>query len=268
MLYIFVDIKFEISHLVDTIRKNFEAGKSLAFVSTVQFVSALQALRVELAKDYSIIVPQAKPLSPGEILGCTAPKLTSPVDAFIYVGDGRFHLEAMMIANPNVHAFKYDPYAKELTREYYDYDKMLTIRKNFIDKAAKGETFGFILGSLGRQGNPKILEVLKIRLKELGKNYIELVMSEIFPQKLKLFGDSVDCWVQIACPRLSIDWGLAFDAPLLTPYELMAALKETEWTTEYPMDYYANDSRGPWTNNHEANRPGRTQKRAHVKIEV
>lgn len=27
-------------------------------------------------------------------------------------------------------------------------------------------------------------------------------------------------WVQVACPRLSIDWGLAFDKPLLTPYEV------------------------------------------------
>lgn len=27
-------------------------------------------------------------------------------------------------------------------------------------------------------------------------------------------------WVQIACPRLSIDWGEAFGKPLLTPYEV------------------------------------------------
>lgn len=27
-------------------------------------------------------------------------------------------------------------------------------------------------------------------------------------------------WVQVACPRLSIDWGEAFDKPLLTPYEV------------------------------------------------
>lgn len=27
-------------------------------------------------------------------------------------------------------------------------------------------------------------------------------------------------WVQIACPRLSIDWGAAFSKPLLSPYEV------------------------------------------------
>lgn len=27
-------------------------------------------------------------------------------------------------------------------------------------------------------------------------------------------------WVQIACPRLSVDWGTAFSKPLLSPYEV------------------------------------------------
>jgi 2-(3-amino-3-carboxypropyl)histidine synthase len=54
---------------------------------------------------YKIKLPQCKPLSPGEILGCTAPKLTE-TDALIYVGDGRFHLESIMIANETVEAYK------------------------------------------------------------------------------------------------------------------------------------------------------------------
>lgn len=31
-------------------------------------------------------------------------------------------------------------------------------------------------------------------------------------------------WIQIACPRLSIDWGTAFSKPLLSPYEVNAQL--------------------------------------------
>lgn len=31
-------------------------------------------------------------------------------------------------------------------------------------------------------------------------------------------------WVQIACPRLSIDWGTAFEKPLLSPYEVSDAI--------------------------------------------
>jgi 2-(3-amino-3-carboxypropyl)histidine synthase len=57
----------------------------------------------------------------------------------------------------------------------------------------------------------------------------------------------VDAWVQIACPRLSIDWGYAFDKPLLSPYEAEVALDATDWREVYPMDYYTKGS-GSWTN--------------------
>ena len=65
--------------------------------------------------------------------------------------------------------------------------------------------------------------------------------------------------LQVACPRLSIDWGEAFTKPLLTPYELNVALAETCYCRDgfYPMDYYANEASGPWANNHELNRPQR-----------
>jgi 2-(3-amino-3-carboxypropyl)histidine synthase len=78
-----------------------------------------------------------------------------------------------------------------------------------------------------------------------------VLLSEIFPGKLELFTE-IDCWIQISCPRLSIDWGYAFHKPLLTPYEAAVVFEETPmWTDEYPMDFYAKDSLGPWTPNHQ-----------------
>ena len=35
---------------------------------------------------------------------------------------------------------------------------------------------------------------------------------------------NVDAWIQIACPRLSIDWGEGFQKPTLTPYEVSLCL--------------------------------------------
>ena len=70
------------------------------------------------------------------------------------------------------------------------------------------------------QGSPKVMDHLISRLEEKGKTVMTLLLSEIFPQKLALMSEDVGAWVQIACPRLSIDWGLAFDKPLLTPYEV------------------------------------------------
>ncbi|XP_067932448.1 2-(3-amino-3-carboxypropyl)histidine synthase subunit 1-like [Watersipora subatra] len=269
MLYIFVDIKIDVKHLVDTAVYNFEQGTKIVMVSTIQFVAALQAAARALKElNYTVKVPQAKPLSPGEILGCTSPVIDSSTDAIIYVGDGRFHLESIMIHNPEVQAFKYDPYGKSFTREYYDTQLMHKNRQAAIAKASTAQTFGLILGTLGRQGSTTIFENLKQSLSECGRQYVMVLLSEIFPDKLKQFSN-VDAWVQVACPRLSIDWGTAFSKPLLTPYEASVALQKCQWRQRYPMDFYAYDSAGNWTVNHENNRPARTRPtRKHVSIRV
>jgi diphthamide synthase subunit DPH2 len=36
---------------------------------------------------------------------------------------------------------------------------MHNIRQNEINKAANGQVWGLVLGSLGRQGSPKVLQV-------------------------------------------------------------------------------------------------------------
>ena len=68
-----------------------------------------------------------------------------------------------------------------------------------------------------------------------------------FHSQIALYKD-VECWVQLACPRLSIDWGLSFPKPFLTVYEAYVALGQVEWKDQYPMDWYANDG-GVWGNN-------------------
>uniref|UniRef100_G1N1B5 2-(3-amino-3-carboxypropyl)histidine synthase subunit 1 n=1 Tax=Meleagris gallopavo TaxID=9103 RepID=G1N1B5_MELGA len=251
MLYVFVDIKIDTSHFLDTIRFNFAAGSSLALVSTIQFVAAVQAASQELQSQYKVCVPQCKPLSPGEILGCTSPRLARDTDAIVYLGDGRFHLESIMISNPGIPAYRYDPYSKVFSQEHYAHDRMREARQAAIRSAARAQCWGLLLGTLGRQGSPAILQHLESRLRALGRPFVRVLLSEIFPSKLQLF-DSVDAWVQIACPRLSIDWGEAFNKPLLTPYEAAVALGDIEWQQPYPMDFYASQSLGPWTANRSA----------------
>ena len=54
-------------------------------------------------------------------------------------------------------------------------------------------------------------------------------------------------WIQIACPRLSIDWGYAFKKPILNSYEAEVAFGKIEWQSVYPMDYYSKDGK-QWSN--------------------
>lgn len=44
MLYVFVDIQMDNAHFLDTVKFNFPPGQSLALVSTIQFVAALQVI--------------------------------------------------------------------------------------------------------------------------------------------------------------------------------------------------------------------------------
>ncbi|XP_063976437.1 2-(3-amino-3-carboxypropyl)histidine synthase subunit 1 [Diachasmimorpha longicaudata] len=254
VLYIFVDIKIDTAHCIDCLQATLPVITKIALVSTIQFAGTLQAIAKEMRNaGYETTVPQSKPLSPGEILGCTAPQIRC-ADALIYIGDGRFHLEAAMIANPRLRAFRYDPYDKKLTEEFYDHEQMRIVRHNAIERAKHSQTIGLVLGTLGRQGNPAVLKGLERRINALGKRNVNILLSEIFPDKIAMF-DHVDSFIQIACPRLSIDWGTAFQKPFLTPYEGAVSLNLSKYEQDkpYPMDFYASASLGPWTPNHKPN---------------
>ena len=94
-------------------------------------------------------------------------------------------------------------------------------------------------------------------MSQTSKTCVSVLLSEVLPHKLELFGDKVDAWIQIACPRLSIDWGVTYKKPLLSPYEANVLLSERkllvgeEECIHYPMDFYADSSLGPWTPNHK-----------------
>jgi len=91
----------------DVISPTSKLPTRLSLVSTIQFVAALQRLKEDLSTDstktdaagqaittaesskfwtgkYEATIPRSKPLSPGEILGCTAPRLAD-VDALMCV---------------------------------------------------------------------------------------------------------------------------------------------------------------------------------------
>ncbi|KAK4635289.1 2-(3-amino-3-carboxypropyl)histidine synthase subunit 1 [Fulvia fulva] len=254
-LYVFVDIQIDVEHLLATIERNFKPGSTIAMVGTIQFNATLHGTSTQLrAAGYNMIVPQIMPLSKGEILGCTSPHLSKEqnVDLILYLGDGRFHLESAMIHNPSIPAYRYDPYSRRLTHETYDHEQLLSDRTTALTQARQAKKWGLILGSLGRQGNPHTMTLIENHLRERGIPWVNLLLSEIFPGKLAMMPD-VDCWVQVACPRLSIDWGYAFPRPLLTPHEALIVLGGRKGWDEkvdenggkaervYPMDFYGRE---------------------------
>jgi 2-(3-amino-3-carboxypropyl)histidine synthase len=88
--YVFVDISFDTQHLVETVRHNFSSQQRLAIVGTIQYASSFHRARQTLLETHPhIFIPQANPLTGGELLGCTAPTLPTDTAAIIYVADGR-----------------------------------------------------------------------------------------------------------------------------------------------------------------------------------
>ena len=270
-LYVFVEITIDVPHLVDCLDLTLQGHSGekplIYLLGTIQFRHALQqAQELLIQKGYETNIPQAKPLSPGEVLGCTSPKLADDgngeTNAMVcFVADGRFHLESTLISNPHIPLFlRYCPYSKVLTEESYDHDKMKSMRLGAIQKAASAKVFGILLGTLGRQGNPAICRKLQETLKLHNRKSFLMLVSEITPAKLALFGDKVDAWVQVACPRLSVDWGHHLARkPVLNPYELHVCLEETKWKEVYPMDYYS-QAGGPWSNYHEETKDRKYEK--------
>jgi len=82
----------------------------------IQFNASLLLTKAMLEKQRGftkIRLPQCKPRSKGEVLGCTSPDLageTSPGDVVIFLGDGRFHIESTMIRNSHLTFYQYNPY--------------------------------------------------------------------------------------------------------------------------------------------------------------
>ncbi|GFS43585.1 diphthamide synthesis DPH2 family protein [Actinidia rufa] len=231
----------------------------------INFAAAIRAAKPKLeSAGFRVLVPQSKPLSAGEVLGTAE---TIP------------RIDLIMTK------LWYDPYIGSLFLEEYDHKGMKKSRRNAIVKVREAKNWGIVLGTLGRQGNPRILDRLEKKMREKGMDWTVVLMSELSPTRIALFGESVDAWVQIACPRLSIDWGDAFVKPLLTPFEVEIALgdlpgwwerepvedsnfgckdgldcsgsesccackngdvkEKGETTVDYPMDYYAQDG-GEW----------------------
>ncbi|XP_036355250.1 LOW QUALITY PROTEIN: 2-(3-amino-3-carboxypropyl)histidine synthase subunit 1-like [Octopus sinensis] len=195
LLYVFVDIAFDIAHLVDTLQANFSPRERIALKTCLPL--------------YNIVLPREKPLSSCEVLGCTAPRLEdldlimSVLHSFPYVGDGRFHSEALMIANPRLPLYKlgglipcsYSPYTRTLTREYYDYAQMMSVRGKDIELASSAHTFGLVLGTLGRQGSLKVLQCLAQTFEKARRSFVLVLISELSPTRMAHFGDAIDAYV-------------------------------------------------------------------------
>ena len=120
-------------------------------------------------------------------------------------------------------------------------------RREYILQARKANVVGIAFSTLGRQASKTTLGNIEKLITSCGKTPFVALLDDLSPQALATY-KGIDVWVQMACPRLSLDWSEeGYTTPLLTTHEAVIAFSNNgeDPIPDYfiPMDNWAsNDS--------------------------
>ena len=164
----------------------------------------------------------------GHIVGCQYSGLKAienKVDAFVILGNNFHSMGAAMSVDKPV--FLIDVYNDAITNMEGVRDKILRQRIISIEKLKDAKNIGVIIESKIGQ-NFGVSDLIIKKLKAQGKNVILITMNELSPDKLMNFY-YVDCFVELACPRIAIDDFAKYSKPIVTFKEALVALGEKTW---------------------------------------
>lgn len=204
----------------------------IGLATTVQHVQTLDAVRALLVRaGKTIEVGDARKLPyAGQVVGCdfsNAKSIAKDVDAFLFVGGGKFHALGVALATgkPTVIA---DPYGGMAYSVGEETQKVLKQRYASIEEASRAKIFG-VLVSL-KPGQQHLEEALKIKLaiEKMEKTACIFAVREIQPDVFLEF-PSVEAYVNTACPRISMDEAARFSKPVLTAKEFRVVSGESSW---------------------------------------
>ncbi len=222
-------------HVTSVVKKAIpllEAWEKIGLVTTIQHIHRLEeAQRVLVDAGKSVAVGNAGRLKyAGQVTGCNysnAKTLLQEVDAFLFVGGGRFHPLGVALATskPTVVA---DPFQKRIYEISDEVDRIRKKRYAGIVHFRKAERIGIVIGL--KPGQHSLNQALEIRriLRKSGKQTMLLALTEITPEALMQF-PRIDAFINTACPRISLDDTDRFQKPLLTHLEALVALGAMDW---------------------------------------
>ncbi|MFH1408486.1 MAG: diphthamide biosynthesis enzyme Dph2 [Nanoarchaeota archaeon] len=166
----------------------------------------------------------------GHVVGCEYAGLKAiqnEVDAFVVIGN-RFHGigAAIAVAKP---VFLIDVYNQHITYLSAERDLIIKQRAVAIDRLKHAKTVGIIIGTKQGQsfGTPNRIMTL---CKKNNKEAVLITMDEFSPDKLTNFS-GINCFIELACPRIAIDDIKRYGKTVLTYNEALVALGEKSWTS-------------------------------------
>ncbi len=186
--------------------------KRLCLAASVQFSHQLPQLQQQLeksGKEVSLLKARHSK-HVGQILGCGYSKMEFDAvntDAFLYVGDGMFHPEALLLgSDKDVYCF--DPFTKEfkkLGREWAE--RIRKKEKGALLTFLSSENIGVVVtvkpGQLGVQVALK--DIFSLQERFPAKKFHFLVCDTIDFTQLRNF-PFVQCFVNTACHRMIDDY--------------------------------------------------------------
>jgi len=160
-----------------------------------------------------------------QALGCNysgAERAAGDVDAFLFVGTGRFHPLGLALAvDRPVHAL--DP-LQALLEPPIDRGALVRRRQLLVASLRDATRFAILVSSFAGQHRGGMAQALRSRAIAHGRSAEILVFGRLDPSDL--VGRDVEAYVSTACPRIALDDGGLYPRPVITPPELLMALGE------------------------------------------
>mgnify|MGYP005838932437 CR=1 FL=1 len=153
----------------------------------------------------------------GQLLGCDTEHLEGKFDAFLYIGDGMFHPEALIVKNEQpVHV--YNPVEDKYTLlTYKDAEQIRKRMQAAKTKFLMSKNIGVLVTT--KPGQNKLAYFMKVKDRYPDKNFYFLVNNNIEFDRLNDF-PFIECFVNTACERIAYDDYTKFGKPILNYEDL------------------------------------------------
>jgi 2-(3-amino-3-carboxypropyl)histidine synthase len=231
-IYVEARVALSVYGIVEKALPTLKGWNRIGLATTVQHVQTLDSVRETLVRaGKTVLIGDAGRLGyPGQVIGCdysNAKSIAKDVDAFLFVGGGRFHAlgVALSTMKPTVVA---DPYSQEVFSVDDDAERTMKQRWRSVKVAQKAKIFGVLVGL--KPGQRSLDQALQLKLKLETKRKVACIfaINEVIPEALSEF-PTVGAYINTACPRLSVEDAQRFDVPVLSKNEVLVMLGEMSW---------------------------------------
>ena len=195
--------------------KKLEKYGKIGLITSVNHLPALEKAKNFLeANGKQCFIGEGR-YNPGQILGCdirAALNVENKVDCFLFIGTGKFHYLGVGLKR-DLPLLSLDLERMEIYETESEKLKFLKQRIIAMELAKDSHKFGILLSSKEGQAYVSSALGIKKRLKELGKEAVIFVMDTITQDKI--FFTKVDCFINCACPRISVEDRGMYKKPLI-----------------------------------------------------